>query len=229
MSIVYAYGFVRPVERTGLVGLDGDQVGLIARGDVALLGTRLESEDEADPWDGIVAHNRVLTEALEQGPVVPLKVGSLLSPSECERLVEDEYDRVDRLLTRFSGRIEAKVQFTYREQPVLQEIVAERPQLANSGSGYHQRLQAGEEIVARIDDRRRREQPELLEGLAPHAEESALHDGAEMTVLNASFLLARDSQGEFERALGELEAQHSSRMEMKYIAPLPFYSFADAL
>lgn len=228
MSLIYAYGFARSVERTGLAGVENAPVEQIDHGDIALLGSPIEGEAEPDPWEGVVAHNRVLSEALANGPVVPLQPGYLMERGDCQALLESEHQRVDRLLHQFAGRVEAKVQFSYHnEDTIVREIVAEQPQLARSTGSYGERIRVGEEIVSRLAQKREQDSRPLLESLKPCSEATVLHDQAELSVLNASFLVDQANVPQFEQALGQLEAQHGKRMALKYIAPVPFYSFVE--
>lgn len=228
MSLIYAYGFGRPVERTGLAGVDNAPVEQIGEGDIALLGSPIEGEVEPDPWEGVVAHNRVLSEALADGPVVPLQPGYLVERAECQALLQSEYERVDRLLRRFEGRVEAKVHFSYHnEDTIVREIVAERPQLARSTGSYGERVRVGEEIVDRLAEKRDADSRPLLEALRDCSEDAIRHEPDALSVLNASFLVPQEEMDRFEETLGELEVQNTERMALKYVAPVPFYSFVD--
>ncbi len=227
MSLICAYGFARPIGRTRLTGFDEAPVERIERGNIALLGSAVD-DVEPDPWEGVVAHNRVLSEALADGPLVPLQPGYMVDRANCQSLLAGEYERIDRLLDRFAGRVEAKVEFSYHDEDlVVREIVSERPQLARGGGEYRARVRLGEEIVNRLAHKRATDSRPLLDALAACSEATVRHDEGELNVLNASFLVDQENVDEFEQTLGRLQAQHAHRMALKYIAPLPFYSFVD--
>lgn len=226
MSVLCAHGFSRPMAREDLAGDGVGGIELFVRERVALVATRFD--EEPDAWESLVTHNRVLARVLERGPVVPVKAGYLLHSDEAaEHLLRHECGRADRLLERFAGRVEANVRFVYDEEAVIREIIAANPQLRRVGAGYAQQVLAGERIAAQLERKREREAAQLLKALEPHAEDVAIHEPGDLVALNASFLLREDQVPEFEAVLARLQAANESRMSLKYVMPLPFYSFLE--
>jgi len=94
-------------------------------------------------------------------------------------------------------------------------------------AAYYQRIELGERIGAAVEARRAADADELLAALEDLAADVSLGDLLDPhTVLNASFLVDRAHLPAFDGQVRAAAAAHPE-MAVRYVGPLPPYSFAD--
>jgi hypothetical protein len=241
-NAVYVYGVVAASEDVEVtapgVGRQQGTVRTVAHEGVAALVTDV-------PRDPVVAarelraHWRVLEEAASRTTVLPVRFGTVLDGN---RAVRDDFlapnrERLGALLEELAGKVQLSVKAFYEEQRLLREVVDGSPAVARlrarvstlpKAAGYYERIRLGELVAAEVERRRERDSALVLERLAPLAvatrsEPPATQDAA----VNAAFLVNRSHVDEFSRAVGGLTAEVAERMRIRYVGPLPPYSFAE--
>jgi hypothetical protein len=134
--------------------------------------------------------------------------------------------------------VQLGVKGEYEEDVLLREVVREAPAVKAlrervrtlpEAAGYYDRIRLGELVAAGIARLREADTARALEQLAPLAvdvrvEEPAGADGA----FALAFLVRRDGVDAFGRGVGALIEALGDRVEVRFVGPLPPYSFADA-
>jgi Gas vesicle synthesis protein GvpL/GvpF len=189
--------------------------------------------------DELLAHSRVLENALEQGAVLPMQFGVVM-PSESsvrDELLDAHRPALEAQLEEMTGKVEVNVKGLYDEESVLREILAENPEIAamrestqrsSEDAAYYERIRLGELITEALAAKRDADEGLVLDRLGPHA--LAVEPGQpihERMVVNASFLVERERLEEFDGALEELAAENHPRIGFKLTGPLPPHSFVE--
>jgi hypothetical protein len=189
--------------------------------------------------DDLMAHSRVLEQALEGGVVVPLRFGTVMADSEAVRdeLLERFHDGLAAQLAQLDGRVELHLRAVYEEDGLMAEIVASHRDIARlrqslrgqpADATYYQQIRLGEMVARAVEDARERDLEAILELLAPLAVASDV--GAvehEQVAANISFLVEADDVASFDAAVNELGRASHGRLRFKYTGPLPAYSFVE--
>ena len=185
------------------------------------------------------AHWRVLEEAASRATVLPVRFGTVL---DSDRAVREDFlapqrERLAALLEALAGKVQLSVKGFYDEERLLREVVEASPAVARlrarvaglpEAAGYYDRIRLGELVAAEVERRRQRDASLVLERLSPlavaaHGEQPTTQDG----VVNAAFLVERSRIDDFSRVVGRLTEEVSDRIRIRYVGPLPPYSFAD--
>jgi hypothetical protein len=238
----YVYGVVPASDRTELgaegVGREAGRVRRVPLDGIAALVSDV-------PRGGLVAardlraHWSVLEEAAARTTVLPVRVGTVLEDDAAvvQEFLAPNSERLAELLAELDGKVQLNLKGFYDEERLLREIVQETPAVArmrdrvrrvSAAAGYYDRIQLGELISAEIE-RRRAQDAELLLGrleplaVAARAEPPTTQNGA----VNLAFLVQRNRVDEFSKAVQELAPRLEDRMQIRYIGPLPAYSFTD--
>lgn len=236
----YVYGVVRtPKSKPKGKGIDEKPLKVVKAGDLgALVSDAPEGLVEAGR-DELLTHSRVLEEALERGPVLPMRFGVVM-PDEStirDELLESHRGELDEQLDAFADKVELRVQGLYDEATVLREIVAENREVAQlrdfihdkpQDAAYYERIQLGELITEALTAKREDDEQWILDALAPHA--AAVEPGKlvhEHMVVSASFLVERERQAKFDAALEQIAADQHPRIAFKLTGPLPPHSFVE--
>jgi hypothetical protein len=239
-AAVYCYGVVpASAAKLSAPGLADAAVDLVRFEDVAALTSRIEATRVRAKRRDLVRHSEVLTAALDNGAVLPLRFGTVFgSVAELVgEFLEPRHDELVGLLREFDGFVELTVKAFYRENVILGEIVEQNPRVAQlreatrSGAAaatYPLRLELGERVAAELQRRTRLEAEELLAFLRPLARAVEVDDEPiEHQVLRASFLVERTNLSAFDARMDELARTRSERMQFKYIGPLAPHSFVN--
>jgi hypothetical protein len=156
--------------------------------------------------EALWAHEGVVDELLEGGPVLPFRFGTMLPDRvTAEAHVERERQRFGRILAELRGRVELAVRVLVPEDRA--------DEAADDGAGYlaarARALHAHDHVLA------------PLESLA--AASSRRHaDAARVT--RASYLVARDDVERFASAVRELQESHPD-LALSCTGPWAPYSF----
>ena len=103
----------------------------------------------------------------------------------------------------------------------------ERVQRVPEAASYYDRIRLGELVSAEVDRRRTEDAELVLDHLEPLAvaatvQPPATQDGA----VDAAFLVERRRIDEFSGAVQQLASDMGDRLSLRYVGPLPPYSFA---
>lgn len=238
---VYVYGVLvaADAQRLPADGIEGSAVRAVTDGELAALVSDVTGES-LNAANEVRAHWRVLDAAAKDATVLPVRFGTALGDDNevRERLLAPNRERLAALLRHLSGRVQLGVKGRYDEQSLLREIVTtsepvaalrERIRALPDNAAYYDSIQLGELVAGEVDRRRQHDVRFALDALEPHAVEAraqapAGDDGA----FDLAFLVERDRIDAFSKAVVRLGDAVGERIALRYVGPLPPFSFADA-
>lgn len=229
---VYVYGVIPPgpvrpptraVEHGGLAAVVGD----VPEGWQAT--TRADVE----------AHERVLSALLEQTTVVPMRLGVVMPSDDDVRavLLDRHGDEIRALLGRLEGRVQMSVKAFYAEEALLRAVLKAHPDLKRRSDALEgepadatqaERIELGRAVAQAVEQQRAADERMLAEPLAAVADDLRLDPpSSERMALNAHVLVARERRPALDDAVGQLSTAYADRFGIRYVGPLPPYSFAE--
>lgn len=237
----YVYGVVRaegasPPQRGGI---DEKPIGLVAHGSVAALTSEVPLEFVEAGREELLAHTRVLEEAMEGSVVLPMRFGVVMPDEQAlrERLLDPYADELEAQLQAMDGKVEVTIKGIHDEEAILREVIAENREMAElreaiqgkpEAATYYERIRLGELVAAALDEKRAAAAPQIIDRLAPFAVDVRVGEPVhERMAANASFLVERAKLGEFDRAVDQIGAELAGRIQLKYTGPLPPHSFVE--
>lgn len=239
---VYAYGVLSRSDAARVSvagGVEGADIRTVEHAGLAALVSTVEGDALAVARE-VRAHWRVLEEATKSGPVIPVRFGTVMEGDAAvrEQLLEPRAQDLLELLAALQGRLQLNVNAEYDEERLLREVVRSSPPIAAlrervtalpENAGYYERIRMGELVAAEIA--RRREQDEALalarlekQSVASRVEELSSQNGA----FNLAFLVNSDEVDGFGEAVGRLREELGERVSLRYVGPLPPYSFIES-
>lgn len=185
------------------------------------------------------AHSRILEQAAEAGTVLPVRFGTAMASDQAvvDEFLAPEHDVLAARLSRLEGKVQLTVKAFYEEEALLRGVVASSPGIAKlrekvrslpEAAGYYHRIRLGELVNAEVEATRERDAALVLERLQPLAA-AATREPPSTTdcAVNASFLVEREQLDVFSGAVADLGMQVAGRLRLRYLGPLPPYSFTD--
>ncbi|MEU1268876.1 GvpL/GvpF family gas vesicle protein [Streptomyces sp. NPDC005799] len=183
----------------------------------------------------LLAHQRVLDAAGEDGVVLPIRFASV-SPDD-ETVTSVLAERADHLLERLralDGKTEYNLKANHNEEAVLQLVVADNDEIRSlaranqqaGGGSQEDRIRLGEMIAAARQAREAADADMLQRELGPAAEAVSAAPSSTGWLANLSFLIDRASAARFLDAVDRVRRQHP-HLELPVNGPLPPYSFVD--
>ena len=237
----YVYGVVRSTADPGELGegISDAPLGLVAENGLAALVSEVEDAPLEADRDDLLTHARVLENALSQGAVLPMRFGVIMPSDEAIRaeLLRAHSAELEAQLDEMEDKVELSLKGLYVEAQVLREVVAENRDIARlrkavqgkpADAAYYERIRLGELVAEALERKRAGDSERIMERVGRQAIKVApgelLH---ERMAVNASFLVARDSTDEFNRALDELAYEERERIRFTCTGPLPPHSFVE--
>jgi len=237
----YVYGVVRAPRRRKprAKGIGGGPLRVVATDGLGALTSEVPDGELEAGRDELLTHARVLESALGQGAVLPMRFGVVMPDDDTVRneLLEANRPQLEAQLEEMDGKVEFGLKALYDEEALLREVLAENRDVASlqqkirdkpPDSAYYDRIQLGDLIAAAIEEKRDRDEENILDALAPYA--VAMEVGSpihERMVVNAAFLLETDRTDEFDEKLEALAAAEHPRIGFKLTGPLPPHSFVE--
>jgi hypothetical protein len=229
---VYVHGVARAraPDLGGLHGIDGAEVRRVEHAGLVALTSRLGTS-ELGARD-IRAHWRVLERAFERTTVLPIRFGTVLESEAAvrERLLAPSAARLTELLDAMAELVQLNLTARYDEERLLTEIVrSSRPiaRLRERAGSVAEQIRLGQIVEEEVAQRRELHMRLALDALAPVALDVRDEQAAHPTAFKLSFLVERDRERAFSEAVGRLGAQLGELVELRYVGPLPPFSFAE--
>lgn len=243
----YLYGITRAapgnVRSLGAgVGDPPGQVRLVRHGKIAaavsdVRAAAMDAQGTRGLRRDMKAHSAVLHRLAESHTVLPVRFGFVVDNDQAlvATLLEPQQGRLLEHLDALEGMVEISLKATYVEPEMLREVLAARPELAGGAGGRRSgsmacagKIELGRRIAEAIADFRDADARWLLDALAPVVGDVRV--GAplsQLMVLNAAFLVRRDTLEQFDRRLEQVNEAVGRRMTFDCVGPLPPYSFVN--
>jgi Gas vesicle synthesis protein GvpL/GvpF len=235
---IYLYGFVRAVQPLVISegGVTG-QVDKIRLNDVTALVGPVGDPNLQGDRRSLMAHSRVLDEAMAAGPVLPMQFGVVL-PDE-RTLLTDVLEgcrvEIDELFQRVEGKVELNVKALGVEDVAIKELLEEDERIRMLHDGlqglpedatYFKRIELGQAVAAGLDRKKAEWSALIIDRMKPLAADYTVTETRGPTiVLNASFLVDRGAIDGFEQSLTAVAQDLGERVHVKLTGPLAPYSF----
>jgi Gas vesicle synthesis protein GvpL/GvpF len=232
----YVYGVVEAgaPAPTG-TGIGGTPLRLIEGDGAAALVSAVEGSEVQLGREELLAHARILGDALERGTVLPMRFGVVMEqPAEVrERLLTDHNAELREQLHALAGKVEIELRATYDEPALMREIVRSRPDIARLSergeeATYGERIELGERVAEAVGGAQERDTSDIVEVLSQVAVDVRVRPpGHERVACSASFLVELERLPEFDSVLDAFADGQGGRLRFKYNGPLPPHSFVE--
>jgi hypothetical protein len=233
MSEVHVYGVVPASAEIENAKAD---VRLIAHRDIAALVGDVD-RDELQAARVLRTHWRVLEDACSSTTVLPVRFGTVMADDGAvvDEFLAPSHDELAAALAEMAGKVQLMVKGFYEQEALLTAVVARSPAIARlreqvqalpEAAAYYKRIELGQRVAAEVERARERDAQAVIERLQPLALDARLEppstaDGA----FNAAFLVEEKRVEEFNQAVTALKRELAGRIRLRYVGPLPPYSF----
>jgi hypothetical protein len=241
---LYVYGVIPAADAGGWPGAGGigdpaAKVSTVEAGDLAALVSALPPDRTPGRREDLEAHRQVLSLATERGTAVPIRFGMVMDGEDGvrERLLVRHRAELTDLLRTLEGHVQMTVRAFYAEDALLRAVIQADEEIARRSAAIQgipeiesqaERIALGELVAAAVDARRARDEQALLERLTPFATDMRVDPpGGERMALNAHLLVPRDRRAALDEAVRDLDAALEGYLALRYIGPLPPYSFSE--
>lgn len=222
-------------------GLDDAPVTIIESGKLAALTSDTEQTRVRPSRANVTAHQRVVDDAHRNGPVLPVRFGTLVPDAEtvARDLLDANAGKLLDLLRRVDGRDEYRIRATYRQDVVLREIVAGSAPIRKARARMQGRggaafrddmIDLGEMVRSELERRRQVEAAAILDAVEPHAESwERLAERSDEVAVHAALLVRADRAPALEAAVGRIAEAEAGRLDVELIGPLPPWDFTEGM
>ena len=237
---LYVYGVLKAQDARSVSGsgVANAQVRDVEHDGLAALVSTVEGGALAAARE-VRAHWKVLEETSASATVLPVRFGTVLESEDAVRaaLLEPNAERLSSLLEELDGRVQLTVKGKYDEERLLRTVMRDTPAIAAMNrdlrklpkeAGYYGRIQLGEAVATEVDRLRAEDTGVALDRLATLAAASRSEAlSAADAAFNLAFLVDRDRIDGFSKAVADLAREFGERVSIRYVGPLPPYSFAE--
>ena len=240
---LFVYGVLRggdgarPTELDGLTGVDGAPVHLVGAGTLAAAVTPMDLERPAGRRAELLAYQAVLDVLSGNGPVAPVRFGSVLADADAveQDLLLAYRPEFEEILDRLEGRRQFNLRASYVEEAVLADLVATDPEIRAlrertrglpEEASYGERVRLGELVARALEDRSADDAAMLLDAVVPLAAEHVVRrEPSAEQVLDVALLVDDSRSEELVGRLEDLAEAVHERIRMSLLGPLAAYDF----
>ncbi len=211
-------------------------VRLVVHGDLAAVVSEIDAQARIRR-DDLLAHAQVLESLVERSTVLPMRFGVIVETHEevALNILEAGEGGLTALLDSFDGLVQLTVKAYHDQDRALKHLLRERLELrelrdqtAAGPASYRAQLRLGEAIALGLDALADADATMLYEQLSGLAQRIVLGDvTGKNQVLDAALLVQRGARARTDEGIARLSRALPDRLRLRYIGPLPPYSFVD--
>lgn len=227
-------------ENFGSIFLEGEErsVFTIHYQDAAMVAAEVPMKIYHPNKENLLMHQQLLSKVMEKkDTVIPISFGNIFhSEEDVEVLLKNLYPQLEALFPAIKGKMELGLKVIGKTDWLKSEVhasekieqLSEQLRGKSADAGYYERIQLGgatQEIFSSIMQEIEKDVYLPLEG---SAEASKVNEPiGEKMLLNASFLVDRDKETEFDQLVNEAHEKWKDKADFKYSGPWPAYNFVN--
>ena len=186
--------------------------------------------------DNVLSHQRVNETVMREHTVLPMSFGTVFKTrDDVTAFLKSAYRAFSDVLDKMEAKLEFGLKVLWDRDAVIREIEEEDEDIhrlkneiaAQKGSTYFARMQYGRLIDAALQSKSERYVGEIFERLRDVSVAARANKPiGDRMILNAAFLVSRDSEDAFDARVKQLGATHD-KLTFKYTGPWPPYNFVN--
>ena len=227
-------------EDFGEIQLEGENRKLFAirYKDSAMVAAEAPMKIYQPTKENIMMHQKAVAQVMEKNDtVIPVSFGNVFhSTEDVEVLLENLYPQFQTLFPAIKGKIELGLKVVGKKEwlesmvsadPRMQKL-AQAVQGKSEAASYYERVQLGGAAQKMVGSLQEEIEEEILQPLKELSEATKTNDPiSEKMLLNASFLIDRNRETEFDQAVNDLHDKWKDKVEFSYSGPWPAYNFVN--
>lgn len=184
----------------------------------------------------MVAHQKVLEFIMEEYNVLPFSFGTVTeSMNDIDNLLRNRYRVFEKNLNWIEGRIELGVKAFWTNPDKIFADIAENDEEIKQIKKHIQKtgdqgvlIEVGKRVAVLLEEKKKLYAEEITEQLQPSVVDCKINQPiTDAMFLNASFLVSKSREVEFDNVMEELGKKYDGEIDFKYVGPLPAYNFID--
>ncbi|MEI6285521.1 MAG: GvpL/GvpF family gas vesicle protein [Bacillota bacterium] len=188
--------------------------------------------------ENTISHQKVIERVLTEYTLLPVRFGTVSETDVVNNLLKPRYKEFKSELKKVDDKNEMGLKIFWIDMPKVyaqivednKDIKKQRNKLAKMSelTSRNERMELGLKVEAAVEAKREQDKDKALKILQKYTKEFV--EGGlygETMVLNASFLVEKSRQVEFDEAINEVEAALGDNYLLKYVGPIPPYDFVE--
>ncbi len=220
------------------IGGRGDNVLTINCNDLSMVVSSHPLNKLAVNQDNVLAHEKVIEEVMKEfDSVLPVRFGTIAANAEeIRNLLDRRYKEFKNVLLDMDHKVELGVKGIWVDmEQIFKEIIEEDKAIKKAKEDIQNnmkkkntqaKMEVGKKVEKALEKMKEKEAGKIVEALRRSAFEYKLNktNGDEM-FMNASFLVDRGREKEFDNIMDELSEKFHTRIKFIYVGHLPIFNF----
>lgn len=225
-------------ESFGSFQLEGDtrETFTIHYDDAAMVAAEVPMKIYHPNKENLMIHQEIITRVMEQNDtVIPISFGNIFkSREDVKVLLKNLNPQFQEIFPKIRGKIEVGLKVIGKKHWMEERVqanpqvekTAQKVQQKSKAAGFYERIQLGDAAQKLITGLQKEVETDIFAPLETEAEAAAKNDPiSETMLLNASFLIDRDKEAEFDNLVNEIHEKWKDYTEFNYTGPWPAYNF----
>ncbi|RLQ95485.1 GvpL/GvpF family gas vesicle protein [Falsibacillus albus] len=224
----------------GTIDIEGEErkTFLIRYKDAAMVAAEVPMKIYHPNRQNLMMHQNAVSQVMNRNDtVVPISFGNIFqSKEDVKALLEKLYPQFEKLFPAIKGKIELGLKVVGKKE-WLESVVKENSEVKkmaaaiqgkSEAAGYYDRIQLGGAAQKLFASLQKTVKEEIYPDLEDAAEAAKLNDlSGEKMLLNASFLIDRDKEEEFDQIVNQVHEKWKDKVDFSYSGPWPAYNFVN--
>ena len=220
------------------IGGRGDKVYSICFDDIASVISTSPMIDYTLIRENVLAHEKAIEEVMEEHVVLPVRFSTIAEDEyQMKRILERDYKKFKNLINEMKNKKELGLKALFKKDVIYKHIAEkykdikkfkERIMTLPPEKTYFQRVELGEMVETALKQENEKFNRNVLKVLSPLAVEVKTNETySEHMIMNASFLVEKDIEAEFDKRVQELDEIYHDTITFKYVGTLPPFNFVN--
>jgi hypothetical protein len=227
-------------ENFGIIEVEGEKRELftIRYKDAAMVAAGVPMKIYQPKKENLMMHENAVSQVMKKNDtVIPVSFGNVFhSKEDVGVLLENLYPQFEKLFPEIKGKVELGLKVIGKKEwleslvngNAKMEKMAKAVQGKTEAASYYERIQLGGAAQKLVASLRQDVKHDVMEPLMELAVASKTNDPtSEKMLLNASFLVERDKETEFDQKVNEAHDKWKDKVEFSYSGPWPAYNFVN--
>ena len=219
----------------GAIENDDGDIFTINYRDISAIVSEAEIKQYRPTRKNNFAHEMNIEKIMKNNNVLPFRFGVVANnKDEILKLLKEKYDSFNRLLKTISNRIEIGVKVSYPNMKDVLSFIGEtnpsivqlKKEKRNIAGNQNMIIDVGKIIEQELNEISIKCKDSIYNILSKFAAKSVISENiSQEMILNASFLIEKDKENDFESLVHKLDEENEGKLNFKYAGPFPPYSF----